>query len=698
MNKLNSIKDKNFLPNSRKSTIRNSKRESIYNQENLIKIKNFLKSDINPLEELIKILNKYISNNINKINNYEDKKLCCGLLYKIPQFKTFFSEYKLEEENLRDIFEFGKIMNLKKENFLFYHGCPTYECFILINGELSLRLPKNFDLSEFKEENVINEFNLCYNNVYKNIKFNYDIKKEDNNENYYNNNKKIDFKNIKILKFFDIKKNKKLNESNNKSNKVSYFRKNDIFSLFSKKDEFELFSINFPCIISNINLLYGHKHSVNLYSKINNSLIICLDKNAFFNSLSKKLLKIENNYKNFLKHKINTFSSLSLDIINNFSYNCLKIFPKLNEEIINNNVKSDYFYLVYKGIFCIKNSYNNCPYISSGGLIGIESLFNKAYQNNIVCKEEGSILFKFKINYFTEPLIVDMQKNFTVIKNKEKEIKKNLFNLSKNYLNKLRINYRHIFTKQNENSFEITQKLINNYNMIEDREKINFSKIYNKRRFKQKSYVNNKLLNSNNSNFKTINVENKHHKKTFSTIDQRPKTTKLKNKYTNINDINNIIEKYNSNSNKKYNYNKKYIFDYETDLFNNKIKKKKRVLSTDNSNKKQRIFSSKFRSIETYNSENSSLFIIKSNSFEKYNNKNNKNFWCPLLYTTNTGDNNFCLSEKDLFNKNKYDFKTLNEKINFNINSWKDTLNNSTKTFKTKNFNLPLFSNCFKLK
>ena len=581
-------------------------------------------------------------------------------------------------------------MNLKKENF--------YECFILIKGELSLRLPKNFDLSEFKEENVLNEFNLCYNNVYKNIKFNYEIKKEDDNENYNNKNIKSDFKNLKILKFFDIKKNKKLNISNKKDNKISYFRKNDIFSLFSKKDEFELFSINFPCIISNINLLYGHKHSVNLYSNINNTILICLDKNAFFNSLSKKMLKIENNYKNFLKHKINTFSSLSLDIINNFSYNCLKIFPKLNEEIINNNVKSDYFYLVYKGIFCIKNSYNNCPYISSGGLIGIESLFNKAYQNNIVCKEEGSILFKFKINYFTEPLIVDMQKNFTVIKNKEKEIKKNLFNLSKNYLNKLQINYRHIFTKRNENSFEITQKLINNYNMVEDREKINFSKIYNKRRFKQKSYINNTLLKSNNSNFKTINVENKHHKKTFSTIDQRPKTTKLKNKYTNINDINNIIEKYNSNSNKKYNYNKKYIFDYETDLFNNKIKKKKRVLSTDNSNKKQRIFSTKLRSIETYNTENSSLFIIKSNSFEKYNNKNNKNFWCPLLYTTNTGDNNFCLSEKDLFNKNKYDFKTLNEKINFNINSWKDTLNNSTKTFKTKNFNLPLFSNCFKLK
>ena len=291
-----------------------------------------------------------------------------------------------------------------------------------------------------------------------------------------------------------------------------------------------------------------------------------------------------------------------------------------------------------------------------------------------------------------------MQKNFTIIKNKEKEIKKNLFNLSKNYLNKLQINYRHIFTKRNENSFEITQKLINNYNMVEDREKINFSKIYNKRRFKQKSYINNTLLKSNNSNFKTINAENKHHKKTFSTIDQRPKTTKLKNKYTNINDINNIIEKYNSNSNKKYNYSKKYIFDYETDLFNNKIKKKKRVLSTDNSNKKQRIFSSKLRSIETYNTENSSLFIIKSNSFEKYNNKNNKIIFCPLLYTTNTGDNNFCLSEKDLFNKNKYDFKTLNEKINFNINSWKDTLNNSTKTFKTKNFNLPLFSNCFKLK
>ena len=705
MNKINLIKDRILRINSRRSTSRNSKRESIYSQENLMKIKIFLKSDINPLEELIKIFNKYISNNIYKINNSEDKKLCCGLLHKIPEFKTFFSEYKLEEEHLKDIFEFGRIMDLKKEQYLFYQGCPSNECFIFIKGELSLRLPIDFDLNEFKEENVINEFNLCYNNLYKHIKFNYEIKKNKNNDNDSDNeNENIHFKdiifanhkNLNFLKFLDIKKQKKSNVSKDKHKKNSFFRKNDIFSLFSLKDEFELYSINFPCIISNFNLLYGLKHSVNLYSKINDSIVICLDKNAFFNSLSKKILKVETNYKNFLKHKINTFSSLSLDIINNLSYNFLKIFPKLNEEITIKDIKSDYFYLVYKGNFINKNSYNNCPYISSGGLIGIESLFNKAYQNDIVCKEEGSIVFRFKINYFTHPLIIDMQKNFRIINEKEKEIKKNLFNLNKNYQNKLQINYRHIFTKQNENSFEITQKLINNYNLIEDRERINYSKIFNKRKFKQKSYINNTLLKKNKLNFKTIKTENKHHKKTFSNILQRPKTTKLNNKYSNINNLNNIIENYKSSRNKKFDFNKKYIFDYETDLFNNKIKKKKRILSNDNSNKKQRFYSSKFRNVESYNTENSSLFIIKSNSFEKYN--NNKIIGCPLLYTTNTGDNNFCLSEKDLFNKNKYDYKTLNEKIDFNINSWKDTINNSTKNFKTKNFNLPLFSNYFKLK
>ena len=395
------------------------------------------------------LINNFISNNINLINEYSNQIenenenyfiLICNILYSLIKLKIELN--KEIEINIEKFYEIV-INNIKK-------NLNDFKDFnIKSNNNLINNLLLYFLITIFKSDNNEIIENLI-NNFLENIINNINIK-EENLDKF-----KILFFNVKFIlrlfNIFEIKKDKfySLNIKTTKfiENNFNNIQEN-IIKLNSKKYLKIIFYV-IKIYIFNMDLYYYLE--TNLFDDFFNLIKIITEKEPFINEFEEKKLF----FKDF---ELNTLSFNSDDGISNYCMILMKLFKFFDKDnFFDVNIYTEYFEKIIEIVFDIKQKYLLDKYLQ---------LLNRELNSKINIEISNKI-FNFILNK-----IINIQKNIKEIKNlkefiqfykKFDLIKNNVIDYIKNVNNseiKEQINILFLLSFFNKNDKKI-EELINN--------------------------------------------------------------------------------------------------------------------------------------------------------------------------------------------------------------------------------------------
>lgn len=362
--------------------------------------------------------------------------------------------------------------------------------------------------------------------------------------------------------------------------------------------------------------IYKINRTVSAYAK-EDTLLLGFDKFAFKMFFQENIILSENNSKKFVLRHIKTFRELNETAFNSYYREVKKIYCIPGKEIFIEGNDANSFYLVYMGSCVVKKGLTNLIIKDPGDFIGIESLFKDKYETSIYPYTDGTVLFKFLLNSFTDNIIINLKSEFETYYKKQKEIIKSFSENYNKYKDKYKMNFINLLENIKKNKLNNHKQIKNisideirsNYNMIK---KKHYSSPYRSSKYCNLVNINSYKLDTNRidlSNkilmkyknlfeeellFKDFKSSNET-PKNFTKIDTKKVNTGIKlhnsksrnNKINlNINDIynkNNFkkIRPYSSLSSKKFcnnNFRKKnFKFFYEETKDNNShLKRKKR--------------------------------------------------------------------------------------------------------------------------
>ena len=459
----------------------------------------------------------------------------------------------------------------------------------------------------------------------------------------------------------------------------------------------EVNSIKVGSFFGEWGFIYKINRTVSAYAK-EDTLLLGFDKFAFKMFFQENIILSENNSKKFVLRHIKTFRELNETAFNSYYREVKKIYCIPGEEIFIEGNDANSFYLVYMGSCVVKKGLTNLIIKDPGDFIGIESLFKDKYETSIYPYTDGTVLFKFLLNSFTDNIIINLKLEFETYYKKQKEIIKSFSENYNKYKDKYKMNFINLLENIKKNKLN-NHKQINNISIDEIRTNYNMiKKKHYSSPYRSSKYCNLVNINSYKLDTNRIDLSNKilmkyknlfeeeflfkdfkssnETPKNFTKIDTKKVNTGIKldnsksrnNKMNlNINDIynkNNFkkIRPYSSLSSKKFynnNFRKKnFQFFYEETKDNNShLKRKKRDnhFSRQNFkiNKKRKDLSEIKNKMDKNKSINN---LAEKKYFQPIYLSNNKNYFELIKKKDNINSfrNNYSQSERK-FKKYKND-------------------------------------------
>ena len=277
----------------------------------------------------------------------------------------------------------------------------------------------------------------------------------------------------------------------------------------------EVNSIRVGAYFGEWGFIYKINRTVSAYAK-EDTLLLGFDKFAFKTFYQDNIILSENYSKKFVLKHIKTFRELNETSFNIYYREIKKIYCVPGKEIFQEGTKADSFYLVYMGSCTIRKGITNLIIKDSGDFIGIESLYNKKYENSIYPYTDGTVLFKFLLNSFNETIVSNLKIEFEEFYKNQKIILQNSYGNYNKYKDKYQMNFINLIANLKKNKKKNRKQVINvkmddiktNSNIYEKKhysspyrvaKLVNFENI-NKNKSKNNIFdsTNNNIIKSNN--------------------------------------------------------------------------------------------------------------------------------------------------------------------------------------------------------
>ena len=410
----------------------------------------------------------------------------------------------------------------------------------------------------------------------------------------------------------------------------------------------EVNSIRVGSFFGEWGFIYKINRTVSAYAK-EDTLLLGFDKFTFKMFFQENIILSENNSKKFVLRHIKTFRGLNETAFNSYYREVKKIYCIPGKEIFTEGNDANSFYLVYMGSCVVKKGLTNLIIKDPGDFIGIESLFKDKYETSIYPYTDGTVLFKFLLNSFTDNIIINLKIEFETYYKKQKEIIKSFSENYNKYKDKYKMNFINLIENIKKNKLN-NHKQINNISI--DKIRTNYNMIKKKHYsspYKSSKYCN--LVNINNYKLDTNRID---------------LSNKILMKYKNLFEEELPFKDFKSSNETPKNFVKMDAKKINTGikLDNSKSRNNKMNLNMNDIYNKNN-----FKKIRPYSSLSSKNFY--NNNFQK------KNF---QFFYEETKDNNSHLKRK----KRDNHFSRQNFKIN---KKRKDLSNIKNKMVKNKSIN-----------
>jgi CRP-like cAMP-binding protein len=206
--------------------------------------------------------------------------------------------------------------------------------------------------------------------------------------------------------------------------------------------------------------IYKINRTVSAYAK-EDTLLLGFDKFAFKTFYQDNIILSENYSKKFVLKHIKTFKDLNETSFNIYYREIKKIYCIPGKEIFKEGSKANSFYLVYKGSCTVKKGLTNLIIKDSGDFIGIESLYNKNYENSIYPNTDGTVLFKFLLNSFNETIIYNLKMEFEDYYKNQTIILQNSYENYNKYKDKYQMSFINLLENLKQNKVKNNKQITN---------------------------------------------------------------------------------------------------------------------------------------------------------------------------------------------------------------------------------------------
>ena len=296
-------------------------------------------------------------------------------------------------------------------------------------------------------------------------------------------------------------------------------------------------------------ILNEQNRNCNAFAKENCNLL-GIKKEKFLKTLSKYILKSENERKNLIMNFIPCFKQMTIQ----------KFLLYYNNFILEKIVKQNYIYkegteanslfLILQGRSRFVKNGKNILYLGNNDLVGYESINfepesneNPIYNCSLIAIDDCYVL-RIQISTLGN-LRFKIRKQLSDLNNNKNNLFNQLIEQGKNEREKFKISYRERLFKENiRNTFKklpiekIKQYFYTPEKLKENKIKLNTKFLKLKINVDEETYKNNSIFNLN-----THRIESKHNFKTFSPLNSESKIlTDTKNEFTSFS-VKNITEK-----------------------------------------------------------------------------------------------------------------------------------------------------------
>ena len=422
---------------------------------------------------------------------------------------------------------------VKKGEYFFHEGEPSKFFAGLIKGRICFKKSKIFNRGTGE---------VIYRPLYRAVE-----KKEDMRNTIRKLTKKEDLRGNKI------KQNMELNQKQLDPKRISVYNL-PYFSYFRTKGsltsqpykivkeyfdpkyyrvvEEELFQADFGYCFGEWALIYNQPRSASVIA-LEDSVFFILDEKIFSKTFLKCLNSSEHKKKKFILENLFPFN-LYNDRRNSLYKDIVPKSVVRNQIIFNEGDIADTIYLIYTGTFILEKYYKNKLFrfksVEKGSIIGLESLFEEEGKYRCTLKlsslNEFGMVASCKVSklvpYILQKMKFVFKNNYTLyIESNEDFYKKNV-----NYENNI------LFKKKSkeEETDEVIEKYIEDYSLIEKKEKLKNKKIiFNT--LQQVKLEKNSSISKTDGNMKSDNSNNKKEirtKKKSKTLRKKIKTKTIK--------------------------------------------------------------------------------------------------------------------------------------------------------------------------
>ena len=432
--------------------------------------------------------------------------------------------------------------------------------------------------------------------------------------------------------------------------------------------------------------IYKINRTVSAYAK-EDTLLLGFDKFAFKTFYQDNIILSENYSKKFVLKHIKTFKDLNETSFNIYYREIKKIYCIPGKEIFKEGSKANSFYLVYKGSCTVKKGLTNLIIKDSGDFIGIESLYNKNYENSIYPNTDGTVLFKFLLNSFNETIVYNLKMEFEDYYKNQKIILQNSYENYNKYKDKYQMSFINLMENLKQNKVKNNKQITNvkiddiktNSNIYENKHYSSPYKVIKLINFGSINKSKNNIFDSEkskNEDTKFLKYLKYYNESAYNLIKSDINDTnsainldsfRTKNNKTNIKKCNNIKLDKNirtfSSLNKDKNVNKLNFPKKHCNFFYEEINTNKSFL---NRIRRDNHFSSQNFKIK----KNKKIPLSTKNKMIKNKSSNNiipKKYFEPIFVSSK---NIFDLNKKQTLKKNysQYDLKIKNNKNSNNEN------------------------------
>ena len=296
-------------------------------------------------------------------------------------------------------------------------------------------------------------------------------------------------------------------------------------------------------------ILNDQNRNCNAFAKENCNLL-GIKKEKFLKTISKYILKSENERKNLIMNFIPCFKQMTIQ----------KFLLYYNNFILEKIVKQNYIYkegteanslfLILQGRSRFVKNGKNILYLGNNDLVGYESINfepesneNPIYNCSLIAIDDCYVL-RIQISTLGN-LRFKIRKQLSDLNNNKNNLFNQLIEQGKNEREKFKISYRERLFKENiRNTFKklpiekIKQYFYTPEKLKENKIKLNIKFLKLKINVDEETYKNNSIFNLN-----THRIESKHNFKTFSPLNSESKIlTDTKNEFTSFS-VKNITEK-----------------------------------------------------------------------------------------------------------------------------------------------------------